>query len=129
MRSTGSGAEEGLEALARFLLGGEVARSCQGLGTMLRCQKALQGQGLLDAEAGELVAGLRHFQGAGGISGAGHGVDRAGALSASTPSAIWPCSRAARLRPAYSSSQRSWHCAARHRRRGEAEACLGNSCS
>ena len=60
--------------MAGFVLGGEVAGSGEGFGAVLRGEEALQGERLLDAQAGELVAGLGDFEGAGGISGAGHGV-------------------------------------------------------
>ncbi len=39
---------------------------------MLCGEQGLQLQRLLDAQAGQLVAGLRHLQGAGGIFRAGH---------------------------------------------------------
>ena len=67
-------ADEGLEALARLVLGGEIAGSCERLGALLGGKQALQLQRLLDAQAGQLIAGLRHLQGAGGILGAGHGI-------------------------------------------------------
>ena len=41
---------------------------------MLCGEQALQSEGLLDTQAGELVAGLGNFEGTGSVSGAGHGV-------------------------------------------------------
>jgi hypothetical protein len=67
-------ADEGLEALSRLILGGEIAGFCERLGALLGGKQALQLQRLLHAQAGQLIAGLRHLQGAGGISGAGHGI-------------------------------------------------------
>ena len=121
-------AEEGLEALPRFVLGGEVAGSGHGFGAVLGGEQALQGEGLLDVEGGELVAGLRRFQGADGIAGAGHGVAEQARVG-SMPSAIWPCRRAARWSAAYSSSQRALALRSTSSSVSAAETCFGNSCS
>src|SRR5690348_4820967 len=67
-------ADEEFEALAGFVLGGEVAGSGEGFGTVLGGEERLQREGLFDAQAGELVAGLGDLEGAGGIAGAGHDV-------------------------------------------------------
>src|SRR5262245_9630843 len=69
-----SAAEEGLEALARLRFTGEITRGSQRFGALLGREQALQAQGLLDAEARQLVASLRHLQGAVGGVRAVHGL-------------------------------------------------------
>ena len=57
-----TGAEEGLEALAGFVLGSEIAGALDGFGASLRGEKALQLQRLFHAESGKFVSGLRDFK-------------------------------------------------------------------
>ena len=57
-------ADEGFEAPAGFVLGGEIAGSGEGFGTVLGGEEALQSERLLDAQAGELVASLGDLEGA-----------------------------------------------------------------
>ena len=91
--------------LPRFLLGDDAAQPVSGIGAMLDGEQRLQLQGLLDVEGGELVAGLRHLQGSDRrLRAQQHAPSRR--PSPSIASLTWPCSKAARRKPACASSQR-----------------------
>jgi hypothetical protein len=88
-------AEEGLEALSRFLLGGEIACLGGRFRAVLSREQGLQSECLLHIEFRQLIAGLRASRAPRASFERAMAVARR-LVSASMPSATWPCTSAAR---------------------------------
>ena len=77
-----TGTKKRLEALASFVLSGEITGTLDRFGAGLGSEQTLQLQRLLHPEPGKLVAGLGDFERTACIAGAGHGVVKQSGVNA-----------------------------------------------